>query len=742
MAQRTAESADELQMNTILDSLELSDEEGTYFSSEPEESTSRSNTNDIQSSIDFDDALCDTCKEIGANFIRRGTENVVCSELVDERAGQGCLLCLCVLAHLKEEELDGMRKQRNRAAEMDWDFEIQYHIVGSDFFPSHFNKPWIWISYGICGEEAHFDVSRSISFSVVFRVFIQEYFDEDVFSALHEGPNVGDSTSSPSAWNSAERWLHDCTTDHDECRVSVQTNLPSRLLSLRSDRSTALHLITVSDLPCPPTYATLSHCWGNYLPLRLLTSNITNFMSGEALSDLPPTYSDAIEACHKLGIGYLWIDSLCIIQDSVTDWEQESARMGQIYLGGICNLAATAAFDARDGMFYPRDAQLFKPIKARINNPSEEVCYIFIRDIWSDMVEKAPLNSRAWVCQERLFSPRTLHFCKSQLAFECRELSACESLPTEYCELPRLADGPQSKKRWMQKIVHHTSDTEPNDIQNLLQTWMEFVELYSRCSITFQSDILVTFSGLAATFNAQLNTDYLAGLWRADLPQQLLWRAVGSGRRISTYVAPSWSWAAITSEVSFGLPPSPAVYDHDAEPLIDILEVNATPSTENAYGQVRDGLLLVKGRLAEVRFEYQKKNPVKSCKLYVRIDDFKEEATERSLIIRFDEDDYTLYNDVDFDQNIGDTELAVESLFILPVFDDFDGQSCLVLQKVRDGTRGGVFFRWGYLDLIGRTAVELLDGGLQSFDKRNSGRVNEGNSARLAKDGGHIIEII
>lgn len=146
---------------------------------------------------------------------------------------------------------------------------------------------------------------------------------------------------------------------------------------------------------------------------------------------LSKTFLDAIEVTRSLGLRFLWIDSLCIIQDSIEDWATQSAVMGLIYRNSICTIAATAAVDGRDGCFYTRDSSLAEPCKVIISthrdygDPSSTMVtslYVIVPQyIWSDGVNNAPLNQRAWVLQERILSPRTIHFSKYQLFWECKE---------------------------------------------------------------------------------------------------------------------------------------------------------------------------------------------------------------------------------------------------------------------------------------------------------------------------------
>ncbi|KAK0652382.1 heterokaryon incompatibility protein-domain-containing protein, partial [Cercophora newfieldiana] len=158
-------------------------------------------------------------------------------------------------------------------------------------------------------------------------------------------------------------------------------------------------------LPELRRYATLSHCWGSLQITRLLTTNQEIFKKGIQVDTLQPTFQHAIRVVRLLGLRYIWIDSLCIVQDSVIDWETESARMGKVYRHASINIAAASSLDARGGL----------------------------------SVGHEPLNLRGWVLQERLLSARTVHFTKSEIVWHCLEDLGSESVPDQ-CGLTKEMD--------------------------------------------------------------------------------------------------------------------------------------------------------------------------------------------------------------------------------------------------------------------------------------------------------------
>ena len=144
---------------------------------------------------------------------------------------------------------------------------------------------------------------------------------------------------------------------------------------------------------------------------------------------LPKVFQDAIHIAGWFGISYLWIDSLCILQDSHHDWIRESCKMKNIYKNSSLTVAATAATDPYGGCFRDRDPILVAPIRYRVSLETQEHQTTFNRRAWEPAIDSSPLSKRAWAFQERLLSPRLLHFGENQMLWECNEMSACESCP-------------------------------------------------------------------------------------------------------------------------------------------------------------------------------------------------------------------------------------------------------------------------------------------------------------------------
>ena len=153
--------------------------------------------------------------------------------------------------------------------------------------------------------------------------------------------------------------------------------------------------------------------------------------AGIRIDDLPRTFQDAVTITRRLDVKYLWIDSLCIIQENEEDWTKESSMMGHVYQNGLCNIAATGAPDGTGGCFMERDPVLARKCRVRVDKLLSKFklkpgLYDLVpKNLWENGLSNAPLNRRAWVAQERILAPRILHFSKNQLFWECNGLVSC-----------------------------------------------------------------------------------------------------------------------------------------------------------------------------------------------------------------------------------------------------------------------------------------------------------------------------
>lgn len=170
----------------------------------------------------------------------------------------------------------------------------------------------------------------------------------EVGTGFRAEQEIDSSTSSAASLDLAYEWFKECLEHHVSCnRSSERPFLPTRLVNvgcLSDDGGTKCKLVLREEITPEERYATLSHCWGSSpIKKKLIISKIEDMRAGVSVSELPRTFQDAIVVARKLGLRYLWIDSLCIIQDSPgdVDWAHESSLMNDVYGNSSCNISAT-----------------------------------------------------------------------------------------------------------------------------------------------------------------------------------------------------------------------------------------------------------------------------------------------------------------------------------------------------------------------------------------------------------------
>jgi len=265
--------------------------------------------------------------------------------------------------------------------------------------------------------------------------------------------------------------------------------------------------------------------------------------------------------------------------------------MHEIYTNAWCTIAASHGTHNGAGCFVTRDPQLLQPLT--YNSPVDQEQFCMIDDaLWHFAITDAPLNKRGWVLQERLLSPRTVHFCANQVFWECAELVACESFPEGVPEqsTPQGPDGERIPENQYKVYLNET----PRTLSVAYDRWYLIVEEYCRRALTQETDKLLAISGVAQKLLSTINDDPIAGLWFGHLPYGLAWSRTGRpGRRPQTYVAPSWSWASAKGEVEF-LGRSEGWVD-----MTTVVDCTTSP-TSPPFGPLKSGTLTLRGPLLDL----------------------------------------------------------------------------------------------------------------------------------------------
>lgn len=432
---------------------------------------------------------------------------------------------------------------------------------------------------------------------------------ESTFSRDIDGFEVRDSnsTASLSSWTICTNWLSECASGHTICKAKVfeDQRLPTRLISVGSRDSLPKLLnseeISLAEIEAGVKYITLSHCWGLTMdPKSKLTSATEHqFRNGIKMGQLSRTFQDAITVTRRLaefGIKYIWIDALCIFQDSGPDWRKEGALMGIVYGNSWCNLAASDGEDGRNGLFSTRDTSSIIPLIAKISNlenlqpvkpsgfrkflqrflksDSEYLCFDIEQ---GNVINNAILNTRAWVHQERVLSARSLMFTNDQIFWECQQHQASETFPRG--DLLFAGDETHIKRTMLSN-----SNTDAISVDDAMKAWTGYVREYSGKDLSHPEDKLPALSSVARQMQFHFEgARYLAGLWDLEVERMLLWRVERSAVRPKVYRAPSWSWASLDGIVNRW----DITYRFWEESTILVKVIEAyVPVLENPFGQV------------------------------------------------------------------------------------------------------------------------------------------------------------
>ena len=372
-----------------------------------------------------------------------------------------------------------------------------------------------------------------------------------------KGMVVGAPVSSQGDVALARKWIRDCMENHphDCCSPSKPVRLPTRLLDVSpAGGSDEVRLVITNGNS--GQFITLSHRWGGLKPITLTAQTLPGLLQGIAVTSLPKTFQDAVTITRDLGYRYLWIDSLCILQDSKADWENAVVEMPDIYNFAEVNICGPAAADCNAGFLHPRfippewmDIKI--PWRITEDGPVQPIRVIYKGPLPNngELPHSEPVSalaSRGWILQERLLSQRMLYFGSRSMYWECNTTTSFESLhfpvPRDSplrIEIAKLSFGRQDKSR-----------------RDWLRTWYELIDTYSTMDLTYQTDKFPAISALAQRFSQVLNDQYVAGLWRSDIVKGLAWH-ITAGQQLSSladqdakpYVAPSWSWASTEREI-------------------------------------------------------------------------------------------------------------------------------------------------------------------------------------------------
>ncbi|KAJ4127148.1 hypothetical protein NW768_008775 [Fusarium equiseti] len=419
-------------------------------------------------------------------------------------------------------------------------------------------------------------------------------------------------------------WIHNeiktCVRQHNHPHPQ-KGFVPDRLIKV--DEVEPRLVITTDDpefisIDQQPIYAALTYCWGppphSDQQLKTTSSNMGDHMQAIPQHKLPQVAKDAIAVTRELGISYLWIDALCILQDFGSDWNHQCTQMDNIYGNAYMTICSASSANCEEGFIFKKDKT--RPIRIHSFEPDDKPIFFaiylpFFQNHAAEDFDGAEWYERGWTFQERMGSSRIVTFGKQNLHFACQHTS--HSMGYQRDDLGRGF-----------KMIHRDLLTD-GDVSLVYEGWDNDVAAeFSRFGMAFAhpTDILPSFAGIASLFQRRLQDTYLAGLWKKDLHRGLVWTTYRKFQEVSftdlliqlqspsPYVAPSWSWVAKSWVLSGRLNavyflPLLSEYVDNIQGEVEITDARIVLKGSNPFGEIINACLDIRGRVFSPKEELE-----------------------------------------------------------------------------------------------------------------------------------------
>ncbi|PTB55839.1 hypothetical protein M431DRAFT_530339 [Trichoderma harzianum CBS 226.95] len=477
----------------------------------------------------------------------------------------------------------------------------------------------------------HYWNSGLTAFTVHSTAFVRPKHRWDYLTfraSITPGDFVPDSIISPAGILTLKKWVFGSSKEKAALKALYR---PTRLIHVGGKRESSLVRLVESNTHAdmaeePQPYLALSYCWGGKPPsLTTTKSNYSHLKTSISYNALPKTYQDTIRIARALGVKYVWIDALCIIQDDVEDWEKESQVMAEIFRNSLVTLIPLRTTSSDEG-FLERNPSIKIPYHSAEWNLSGS---FFLRHIpfsyqsaesalrgapsWSDRplsldIKASAWHTRGWTFQEDMFAMRKLYI--GQLMMHWDSLKPVDIIRTE----DTIIDDKLDRIDKAELSIIHTSTPWRGDCD--YQGWYEPMLEYSNKELTYQTDRLPAVSSYAKLIASKSGDTYLAGLWKKNLHRGLLWKIhrrwrwtfrqlKGWLKRPPQYIAPSWSWARIRSSLTWD---NTDYMKRECK----VLEAKTKPYGGDIYGRVSGGRLLLRGKVCGIPGGKLQKLPLES----------------------------------------------------------------------------------------------------------------------------------
>jgi len=402
-------------------------------------------------------------------------------------------------------------------------------------------------------------------------------------------------------------WLSSCIRGEDDhaewCEPSSSNFVPSRLLEIHLHPESTTFFAKLVESKHPVAYAALSYCWGGEQPHKTTVSRLEAYKMGIPWNLVPQSIRDAVKVTYELGLRYLWVDALCIIQDDAVDIAQEIAQMPHIYTESTVTILASRASRSSAGFLHDIQPQTLarSTFKLPLKCSDGSLGSMYVMDA-EDNAFETTLETRGWALQEWCLSPRILDYDVAQVNWHCAASLRRTGFSNGWRQHPKFK-GSTIYEEFRQRIEESSRSTEREQDRTssgpfALRVWNDLVENYTQRNLTVPSDRILAISGLAQRCAVIHPDRYLAGLWRRSIECSLLWTRNDSVldktpidlARPAIFQGPSWSWTGINGPVQLR-------YRTDSSKVSFLDADIGLVNSQAVYGAIEYGVLGLKGRI-------------------------------------------------------------------------------------------------------------------------------------------------
>ncbi|KAL4724453.1 hypothetical protein ACLX1H_009069 [Fusarium chlamydosporum] len=501
--------------------------------------------------------ICPSCHkfQLGVRSIYEtkeafGLETHPTRQALESSAKKGCPLCAIVA-----DALD-LKERSNRTSEE------------QESPKDNFDKP-VWLktsTYSLSADSVHLSSLR-VSCSDLSIDLDLAKVDDSLLSAVKDNDRADTSTGSECAIEVAKKWIQRCQTHekHMACQEAWKNRpskeiLPGRLLHVGTSDSQP-RLIEIQE---PVPYCALSYCQGDKDFFTTTKGNLLQNMEGIPLESLSAVMRDAISVCRCLAHEYIWIDALCIVQNDEGDQAEQTAIINAIFSNAELTISTLVGSDCHTKLYQPRSVRMahavsldiWEPKSTRRPNTSLSVIPEWLQ---GDMKIHGPVHSEGWKLAEQLLSTRILYFGDGMLHWECLHDYVVEADPGgnyRRCYNYRIdLDNRIHTKKAIQGVAS-LGKGPWKTIQEPFELWKQQVEDLTRRKLAKQSDRIPALDGISKRLANSAGRESFFGIWDGDkLLESLCWKVEKPlpNSVVKVPNMPSWTWGAVTGEVSYGL---------------------------------------------------------------------------------------------------------------------------------------------------------------------------------------------